>query len=140
DGRISGFELGESLGRAVQIESVTPARWARTLGDAARVSPLHTAVVRDALEKMLSSATRRKTASMVALFELTFELCTQTGCTISDPKAVSWLEGIAGSSKSAKLAKSMLAIRHNPNASVFREAAARALLGRIERAERWQRI
>src|SRR5262249_55237160 len=116
-----------------------PARWARTLGDAARISTLHAVVIRNGIEILLASRPTRKPVEMLALLELEHELCVQVGIPISDHLAVGWLEDITGGGKTARIARQLLALQPEQT-SAHCEAAIEALRNRIERAVRWQRV
>jgi hypothetical protein len=96
-------------------------------------------VVRGALEVLFASAPARKPAEMVALLELEHELCVEAGVPIAEPAARAWLQAIGGGGKTAKLAKALCALGPG-DGSVVRQAALEQLRGRVERAERWERI
>ncbi len=90
------------------------------------------------IERILAAKPNRKPVELLALLELLNELCTQSGLGIKDKQAREYLAGITGSGKSAKLAKAILAIGDDLLSTTVHQAAALALQGRIERAERWQ--
>jgi hypothetical protein len=60
------------------------------------------------------------------------------GTTNVDPQARAYLEGLDGSGKAAALAKALLALK--PGQQQRDLAAAHALAGRLERAERWRSL
>jgi hypothetical protein len=138
DGRISGALLGDVLGRMLQPSPVLPPRLAKTLGDAARASALHAQVVREGLVRGLAAKPDKRPADMGALLELLRELCVQTGEAVTDPRARAYLEALGGSGKAAALAKALLALK--PGQQQRDLAAAHALAGRLERAERWRSL
>ncbi len=135
DGRVTGPEAGVMLGELIGFQFVTPARWAKTLGSAARTSALHAEVVRHGLELALSGAPTLRPADLAALLGLLHELCVETGRRVDDPGTRAFLGGIKGG-KSGALAKQLLALE-NSETGALRAAALLALRGRIERAERW---
>ncbi len=140
DGRITGTELGDALSRIIRVPRIIPARWARSLGDAARVSPLLALTVREAIERLMASRPARKPSKMVAILELVNELCAGNGIAISDEQAISWLKGVTGTGKAARLSKLLGAMKATEESdAVIREAARESLRARVERAERWQR-
>lgn len=140
DGRVTARELRQALCHALRVKDLVLARWSKTLGDAARISPLHAVTVRDALEEVIAATGSRKTSEIVALLELLHELCVETGTAISSRDTRARLATITGTSKSAKLAKALLALKPDGSISYTRQAAKIAAEARIERAERWQRI
>src|SRR5207253_1987820 len=95
---------------------------------------------RQGIETLFAAGPGRKHAEMIGLLEIEHELCAQTGMAISDSNARTWLAGVTGSGKAAKLARALLAAESSSDPRLIREAALEALRGRIERAERWQRI
>jgi hypothetical protein len=139
DGRIDGKSLGEAIHRLLLEGLAKPVRLAKALGDAARVSPLHTRVVARALQPAvvgLSPPPR----DLHVLLELLKELLVEIGEMLSAPGAEDYLHGLNVSGKTAKLVRDLLNLDRGSNPSSRSSAAACALQGRLERAERWMRI
>lgn len=151
DGRVTGASLADVLSYLLTL-GVDPApdttrpggvinasRWAKTLAGAARVSPLHAAVVHRALQRTLGSAPSLRPADLAALLELLRELSVSLGAAIDDPATRQYLAGIKAGGKSGKLAQALLGLAANELPDHARQAAALALAARVERAERWAR-
>lgn len=136
DGRIDASTLGGELCRLAPTGLVKPARWAKTLGEAARVSALHREVIRDALVALIGARAEMRPADLVAILTLLQELCVECGAAVTDEGARAALAELK-SGKSGGLAKSILALHEADQDAHQRRAAAAALAGRIERAERW---
>jgi hypothetical protein len=159
DGRLDAEALAESLCAAwrLQVEPLTyapvgaavpatppsvglmkPARWAKVLGDASGVSPLHARVIAQALENVLvdEATASRTTASLIPLLELLREASVKSGRTVS-VKARAYLDKIETGGKTGRVVKDLLALGEVPNATMWRNLAMQALARRLVRAERW---
>ncbi len=136
DGRIDGKLLGEAIHRVLADELIKTNRLTKALGEAARVSALHTYVVAVAVQRALVglSAPPR---DLHLLLELLNELLCETGERLADSEIETFLRGLKVSGKTAKLARDLLALTGGTDHSIRMRAAARALAGRVERAERW---
>jgi|GEM_PF-1240372 len=139
DTRLDGTALGQALVSALRIEELKPQRWAKTLAEASRTSLLHAFVIREAIERFLSSRPQRPPLQMIGLFELLVELGTQTGQGVTNPEARSYLEGIQGGAKAARLSRTLLELPRQKSQALAHNAAVQILTSRIERAERWQK-
>jgi Family of unknown function (DUF6493) len=139
DGRIDGPLLGGAMRSLLPTKLIIPSRWAKTLRDAARVSPSHARVVARALEHALGEELVEPPRDMLALLELLKELLIELGESISLTAARVWLAGWKAAGKSAKVVKDLLALTGSGDPVMRRDAALRALAHRIERAERWSR-
>lgn len=139
DGRIEGDALGACMGRLLFTGLIKPPRWARTLAEAARVSPLHGREVHGALARALADGMGSPLRGLHTLLELLYQLSVEAGTPVTNERALAYLEGLKGSSKLAKAAKALLAFRPDSASGAAAEAEAAALLGRVERAERWNR-
>ena len=84
-----------------------------------------------------SLPTRRATCS--TLLELLKELLIEIGEPVSFAATRAWLIGWKASGKTARIVKDLLALPESADPAGRREAALRALVQRIERAERWSR-
>jgi len=151
DGRLTGRGLGDTFAYLLSLgieDSPNPAkpgglingaRWAKTLANAARTSPLHAEVVHQALQLALGSAPSLRPADLAALLELLHELSISIEASIEEPEARSYLSLIK-SGKSGKLAQALLGLKAKDHQAHTHQAAAQALLARIERAERWAQM
>jgi hypothetical protein len=150
DGRLTGTSLGATLASLLALGMeppskpqpkpggmITASRWAKTLAEVARASPLHAAAVHIALQSALGGQPSLRPADLAALLELLHELSVQLGASIDQTEARSYLEAQKGGGKGGKLAKALLALQATDQSVRRREAARLVLEGRIERAERW---
>ncbi len=160
DGRLDGENLGESMAIAWQLRIQTsmgppvmsqtipieprsdpfvkPPRWAKALGEAARSSPLHAAMIARALEHVLADEAfeNRTTASVLPLLELLRETSVQSGRAVSEPFRVH-LGTLKTSGKTGRVVNELLALAEVPDAAAQKKAQTMALANRIARAERW---
>lgn len=145
DGRLTGAALGDTM-RGIchrfynrkykwPPSRAKAARWAKTLGEAARVSALHAEEVRIAIEHSIAfSVFEDALKDQAALFSLLLELCVEAGCGVQNTQVREFLGSYVGSSKAAKLAKACLALPGE--ASQNAEAAlAQVLEARLRQAE-----
>lgn len=138
DGRIDGRNLGAMMRRMLFADHMAPHAAVPALARVAETSPLHRQVVRRALEHSLGNPAADKLPHNVHMvLELLHHLCILTGEAIADPACRAFLEGRSGGSKTAKLAKSLLALTEGDPRPHRRAAAVRALAGRVARGERW---
>lgn len=145
DGRVSGAMLGGAMrrlchktqNRKYKWPSPRPkgARWARTLGEAAAVSALHSEEIRVAIECSICFGTAEHALKdQSALLSLLRELCMAAQCGVQRLAARAFLGTYAGSSKTAKLAKACLALEGGRSCDAA-EARAIALEARLALAE-----
>ena len=137
DGRLDGEMLGAAMAAVLGWGALTVSRWTRALSEVARLSALHLAVVRDALERALGDAAPAP-RTVLALVELLREWSAASGEPVTHAATRAWLAAIDGGGKVATLARVLLAAPAKDPAAHRREAAARALEQRVERAQRWQ--
>ena len=160
DGRLDTETLGESLRLAWQlrVESgsdlpsarpspdlpesapiVKPVRWAKALGNAARISPLHARVIALAIEYVLmDEATKYSTTrSLVPLLELLKEAFSATGMAVS-AEFRAYLGTVNAAGAAGRLVKDLLDLREVPDSPALRIAQTRPLAHRIARAQRWE--
>ena len=138
DGRLDGTRLGVALRSLLPTTLIKPSRWAKTLGDAARISPLHVRVIAIAIQETLRDELDEKPRDLLPLLELLKELITKVGESIAPPLR-DWLARWKASGKTAKVVKELLAIAPREHSADARAAMIIALTHRIERAERWSR-
>ena len=137
EGRLNARLLPFWMRRLVTSTLVKPKRWAARLREAARESPLHAQAIRQVLERLVDLGSANPPRDIHALMELLHELCVETGEAVTDPRTRDYLSGIKGGGKAAKLAKTLLALEETDPLPHRHAAAALALAGRVERAERW---
>jgi hypothetical protein len=139
DGRLDGPTLGTAMGTLLAMGQVKLGRWAKTLAEAARLSPLHAAVVALALQRALQDLPEPPPRDLQALLELLHELLSAagTGLTLEPTRDALSRQKVAG--KTGKLVRALLALPTGSASAQAEAAAARALAGRLERAERWAR-
>jgi hypothetical protein len=138
DGRIDGKLLGEAIHRVLADELVKTNRLTKALSEAARVSVLHNYVIAEAVQRALP-ALAAPPRDLHLLLELLNEVLCETGERLAESEIESFLRGLKVSGKTAKLARDLLALTGGADQSNRMRAAARALVGRVERAERWMR-
>jgi hypothetical protein len=130
--------LGETMRQLLTEGLAKPARLAKALADAARVSPLHARFVASALERSTVGQSPPPLGFHL-LLELLKELLVEAGQRLDDPEARATLEGLPSSGKTGRLVRDILALEAM-NANSNRAASlARALSSRINRGERWVR-
>lgn len=135
DGRLDAGSFGAALADLLGSGPVAPARLARALRTAAEASPLHAAVVRGTLERVLPALTPPPD-DLHALLELLLDLCVEAGAGVAEPQARRYLDELEGRSRRARLAAELLA-RDADEDPQLPAAAVLALEGRVRRAERW---
>src|SRR5262249_10924364 len=113
------------------------ARWAKTLTDAARISPLHEAVIACALQRALQGDAQQAPRDLQNLLALLKELLIAMGQRIEFSETKAYLTAIKASGKTGQLARDLLALEARPDPERSRQAALRALAGHIQRAQRW---
>jgi hypothetical protein len=136
DGRLDGTKLGATMAELLPTGLIKAARWAKTLGDVARASPLHAEVVRMAIARSLRGKPKSYPKDLHALVELLKELVVETNAIVDDG-ARQFLSQISGSSKLARAAKSILAFDPHPDAQRTAAIQTDIVEQRLARAERW---
>jgi Family of unknown function (DUF6493) len=136
DGRLDGRLLGKTMRQLLLAELAKPARLAKALADAARVSPLHARVVASALQR-LTAGQSLPPLGFHALLELLKELLVETGQRVDDPEVRATLGGLPSSGKTGRLVRDILALEAVNGRSNRAAALARALSSRVNRGERW---
>lgn len=133
-GRLDAALLGQALRDGLGSGRLPANRVAARLASAGEVSDLHFAVLRDALE--LGIALPSKPTNLAALLELLDQWCARQGTAVREPATRAFLAALSGSSKSARLARTLLARDAPPPAGERRLR----LEARVRRGERWARI
>ncbi len=139
DGRIDGPLLGGSMRSLLPTGLIKPARWAKTLGDAARVSLLHARVIAHAIQHAIGEELVNPSRELLALLELLKELLIEIGEPVSVTPMRALLTNWKASGKTSKVVKDLLELTRNVDPKLRQDDALRPLVQRIERAERWSR-
>jgi hypothetical protein len=138
DGRLDGETLGTAMHDFLMTGLVFGKRWPERLMQVARTSPLALLAVRRAVERALHPGEpQRKLRDLHAWLELLFELCTETGETVSDPLAREGISALAKAGKAKSAARAVLSITSSPNDRLRAAAARHAVRQRSARARRW---
>jgi hypothetical protein len=114
DGRLIGTELGETMASLLPTGIVKAGRLAKTLADAARVSPRHSQMVASALERALQHDPSKAPRDLLGLLELLKELLISNGQGLSLEPTRKYLSGLPASGKTGKAAAALLALEGTP--------------------------
>ncbi len=136
DGRLDQIQLGTVMTALLPTGYVKAARWAKTLGEARRVSPLHAEVIRMAIARSLRGDPKSMPKDLHALVELLRELVVETQTAV-DEDAHAFLEQLVGTSKLGKAAKAIIGFATEKDPSRLRDIQRHVLEQRIARVERW---
>jgi hypothetical protein len=104
DGRLDGPALGAALRETIAGGYAAPRRVARRLAALVETDPAATAGVRQALEALPAAAGR----DAHHLLELLDDLCAREAAPVASGAARAWLAEQRGSTKTARLARSLL--------------------------------
>lgn len=135
DGRLHPAVWGPVLSRLNEPGWLKLNRLGPNLAEVARVGPLHTWVVRQSVDALVA-AYEKMPRDATHLLELFNELIVQMGGAAS-PEAAAVLAKVRGSSKTAKLAKAILAC-DAPEAPAAQQARLELLDRRVARGQRWE--
>ncbi len=136
DGRLGGEALGQGLAELAPTGIVRGGRLARNLQTAALAGPIHLAIARRALIGLISADPKLSPGELTAVLALLREFCAETAQPVDNPKAREFLLGLK-TGKSGAMAADLLGQRRVAQQPHHGLAAADALRGRLERAERW---
>jgi hypothetical protein len=136
DGRLDGAKLGALMAEILPTGLVKAARWAKTLADVARTSPLHAAAVHAAVSRGLRGEITALPKDLHALVDLLKELVAETGTPV-DKEARAFLDQISGSSKLARAARTILACGGPADGTHVDAIQLSVVEHRLARAERW---
>jgi len=141
DGRLDGERLGNVMADLLPTGHIIATRWAKTPAEVARISPLHAAVARQAIELSLRGDPADSPRDVHALLTLLRELCIDAGEAVTDSKCREFLGQFAGSTKAAKAAKALLKLERDDRTADarYRTAACSSLEKRLERVVAWER-
>jgi hypothetical protein len=139
DGRVDGELLGGVLADLLPSGLVKAARFAKTLGQAARPSPLHGFTVATGIEHSLRGDPSKAPRDLSALLELLRELLAELREPLRDAEARSYLQQFKAGGKTGRLVRELLATDISAPLHIDPSIPVRSLQGRLERAERWQR-
>ena len=138
DGRLDLACAARAMTAMLPTRLIKVQRWAKTLSLVAEASPLHAFGVLELLALALRGDSAQPPRDLVKLLDLFHETACAHGCALEDPEARAYLEGIAGQSKLAKLARKILALEPSEQAAEsLALAQQQALDARLERAQRW---
>ena len=137
DGRIDDVKLGEVMGRLLLTSLIQRKRWASTLGQVARVSPLHAQVVRLAIERSLRGDPRQAPQDLYALLELLRELVFEAGDGLHSKTARAFLQQLKRTTRAGKAAHVLLGCEAADPAGRWAELMPAVVERRLQRAERW---
>ncbi len=140
DGRVTGPELGDCVARLVESPLLMTNRLAKNLSIVASASALHAFVVRRLIESALQPQTSAAKKQWLPLLPLLRELLVDQHEAVTSVAARALLQDIAGKGKVGESAKALLALTPVLNPSRTRRVLQQALIGRLERAERWTRF
>jgi hypothetical protein len=135
DGRLGTDNWGPQLAELLSTDLIKLGRWAKTLGDVARVSPLHSAVVQRSLQRAARGNPAKLPRDFGKLLDLMNELSLELGLGIDDEDCRTFLAGIGGSGKPAKLAKALLARDANVWNDQHAEIVQTAIAHRVARIQ-----
>ncbi|HUT88380.1 MAG TPA: DUF6493 family protein [Thermoguttaceae bacterium] len=135
DGRVHPGPLGDVLARVAAGGWVKMNRVADSLREVARLSPLHAWTAAEVLRALVGSSPElpRDAHHVLALW---LELLVELGSAL-DPSSRAILEPVKGSSKTARCAKRLLALKPEQSSAKMQAARRQLLEARIARAERW---
>jgi len=108
DGRLVPAELGATLSRLLDTGFNKLCRWAKSLGEVARVSAGHAAAVAALLQHALAGDPKQAPRDTSALLELLVELQSQTGTPLQVPATRTYLAALTAGGKTARLVKQLL--------------------------------
>ncbi len=130
DGRLGSDNFGRALQFLLPHGLVKPARWAKTFAEVARVSDRHAAVVKLALEQCLDLVAEppRDFAKLLGLLN---ELCVQLKQPVSEAHRAH-PDGVKGSNKVAKLAKTLRSFSADDGGAAMRRAVRQLAQQRFE--------
>lgn len=135
DGRATAESLGAALSSLAVPNWLKLNRLADSMAEVARISPLHARTVLGTVETLVVAWEEIPRDAHHAL-ALVNELMAETRAGVSDAM-VARLSDIKGSSKTAKLAKSIIAFEAEESSPSSEEARLLILESRVDRAERW---
>lgn len=108
--RLDVNELGGAMARLLDSGFNKFARWAKSLREAARVSPAHARSVLDLLAQTFHGDPSKAPRDTSALLELLFELLSETGGKLNDARARDYIAALPFGGKTAKLGKQILGV------------------------------
>jgi hypothetical protein len=144
DGRLDRATLGGALATLLPAGLLVPARLAKSLGAAAKVSPLHAYVIGGALQQGLCCAQELLSGGvnwtgLATLLRLLKELLIELGEPLRLAELHTALSELPATGSTANLIRQLLSLEEKDSQSALKSAARYALKRRIERAERWGR-
>lgn len=101
---------------------IKPGRWQKTLSEVARASQVHAAVIQLALQACFSGSAKEQPKDSSRLLELLYELSLEFEVPVTNELCKAWLASGEMTGKSAKLAKSLLALSESSESKVAIQA------------------
>lgn len=137
DGRIDDVKLAETMGRFPLTSLIQRKHLVSALDQVARASPLHTHVVRSAVERSLQGEPRRVPQDLYALLEFLRELVFEAGDGIHSETARAFLQQLKPTNRAGKAAQLLLGREAADSAGRWAEIMPAVVERRLQRAERW---
>ncbi|MFC1849494.1 DUF6493 family protein [candidate division CSSED10-310 bacterium] len=137
DGRLGSDNLGQMLSKLLPTGLIKPGRLYKTLRDVSSVSPVHTAVVKLALQQCLLGELKDKPRDFSKILVLLKELCIDLQHGVIEDEHRSFLQGIKGSSKAAKAAKMILKLTPNAESGKMKNIFRQVLKLRVDAMRMW---
>ncbi len=135
DGRAHPDPMGKVLARLLSTGWARLNRLAEGLAEVARLSPLHAWFAAESLQPLVASY-RTFPRDAHHVLSLLQQLLTDLNLAPNDDVR-HVLEPVKGSTKTAKAARGIVALKGNANSPKIQQAQAQSLQARIARAERW---
>jgi len=140
DGRLGSDNLGAALAELLPSQLIKPGRWQKTMGEVARASKVHAAVVQIALQHCFVGQPASLPKDYSKLLELLYELSVELELPIRLDACREFLENVGSAGKAGKLAKNLLALQANSAGDgASRTILEAALEKRLATASRFQR-
>lgn len=137
DGRLGSNNFGEMLAELLPSNLINPARWHKTLSEISRVSPVHALVIQKALQHCCKGDPENMPRNYAKLLELLLELSMELSLNITNPQCLEFLHKLKGSSKAAKLAKSLLTLPIQTFTDANRHLMQSVVKQRLLAVQRW---
>lgn len=136
DGRLGGDNLGHAIERLLPTGLIKAGRWQKSLGEIARTSPVHAAVVYEGLQHGLRGDLAKLPKDVAKLLELLVELAHELNLPVQDEDCRKWLTSLGTAGKGGKLARELLGLKFDDSADRVAAIHAAAIDLRIAAARR----
>jgi hypothetical protein len=135
DGRLGTDNLGQALLALIPHGHFMFSRWAKRFEEISQASDFHGYLILRAFERGLRGEPQEMPRGLGDIFQMLNEIAARLGIGIKDECFREFLEQFGGSSKSAKLAKSLLAATSEESSLGF---VQQAITRRVERLKVWK--